>query len=520
MRFDDRLKTVMTQPVVDAHDRTVRWRQLVDLLSRPHDEIDAALLDAALTMVRSGMRTVPKAVRAATARSIAGRAAEPRLLAIFAGDKMEVAAPLLAAAPLDEAGWEIVMQTASEEVATFVQSIRSPRPITPGPAAPEPVAAEPAQPATPEAKPDEAVPSIGEMVARIERLKSKREVEVPREPEPALPEPTSAPVTGPNLFRWECDPSGQIAWVEGAPRGALIGRSLPAEEGAPRELVRAFADRLPFDDAPLSFPAPALEGEWRLSGIPAFSPSDGRFLGYRGVARRDGEEEMPTGPAPGARADAEALRETIHEIKTPLNAIIGFAEIIDGQYLGPAHRNYRSRAAEIVAQARLLLAAIEDLDFAARINAAAPEDRETIDLGEVIPPLVEELIERASARDVQLRLTPVPAHSTCLLHRDLAQRLLRRLLTAVVDAATAGEGIRVEVERVRTGVAISATRPMATAQLSDAQLFDPSFSTGAEGEDSKLGLGFALRLVRGLAKLAGGDLRVSGSDLVLTLPRA
>jgi signal transduction histidine kinase len=55
--------------------------------------------------------------------------------------------------------------------------------------------------------------------------------------------------------------------------------------------------------------------------------------------------------------DAEALRETIHEIKTPLNAIIGFAEIIDGQYLGPAHRNYRQRAAEIVAQARMLLAA-------------------------------------------------------------------------------------------------------------------------------------------------------------------
>ena len=28
------------------------------------------------------------------------------------------------------------------------------------------------------------------------------------------------------LFRWECGPSGEIAWVEGAPRGPLIGRSL------------------------------------------------------------------------------------------------------------------------------------------------------------------------------------------------------------------------------------------------------------------------------------------------------
>ena len=511
MRFDDRLKTVMTQPVVDAHDRTVRWRQLVDLLSRPHDEIDQALLDAALTMVRSGMRVVPKAVRAATARSIAGRAAEPRLLAIFAGDRMEVAAPLLAAAPLDDAGWEIVLAAASKEVAAFVQSIRG----TPA-QAPE-AAAE-------EALPEEPAPSIGEIAARVERAKSRREQPAaPEEPEVSPPqgERPRLPASGSNLFRWECDPSGQIGWVEGAPRGALIGRSLPAEEGAPRELVRAFNDRLPFDDAPLTFPAPALEGEWRLSGIPAFSPADGRFLGYRGVARREGAAEEAGRPAAATavRADAEALRETIHEIKTPLNAIIGFAEIIDGQYLGPAHRNYRSRAAEIVAQARLLLAAIEDLDFAARINAAAPEERESIDLGDIIPPLAEELAERGAGRDVQLRLTPVPAHSTCLLQRDLAQRLLQRLLTAGIDAASPGEAVRVEVERVRTGISVSMTRPMTTSHLSDAQLFDPSFSTSAEGEDSRLGLGFALRLVRGLAKLAGGDLRISASDFVLTLPK-
>ncbi|HEU4498835.1 MAG TPA: hypothetical protein VFR60_05815, partial [Sphingomicrobium sp.] len=124
MRYDDRLRTVMTQPVADAHDRTVRWRQLVDLLSRPHDELDPALLDAALTMVRSGARSMPKAVRAATARSIAGRAADPRLIAIFASDKMEVAAPLLAAAPLDEGGWALVLREASEEIASFIHTLR------------------------------------------------------------------------------------------------------------------------------------------------------------------------------------------------------------------------------------------------------------------------------------------------------------------------------------------------------------------------------------------------------------
>jgi signal transduction histidine kinase len=511
----------MTQPVADAHDRTVRWRQLVDLLSRPHDEIDPALLDAALTMVRTGMKSVARPIRAATARSIAGRAAEPRLIAIFAGDRLEVAAPLLAAAPLEEGGWAIVLASASEEVADFARTIRGDVAVAPEPV-PEPAVEAPPPAVESPAPADEQVPSIGDMVARIERLKSKREAQpTPDEggfeeshPPVARPEP----VTGPGLFRWECDASGQIGWVEGAPRGALIGRSLPGEEGAPRELVRAFTDRLPFEGAPISLAAPAIEGEWRLSGIPAFSPVDGRFLGYRGIARRDGERDETAGVAAVAAGDAEALRETIHEIKTPLNAIIGFAEIIDGQYLGPAHRSYRLRAAEIVAQARTLLAAIEDLDFAARLQSRAPGEGELSTMAEILPPLAEEWAGQALARGVQLRISPLTSQLRSKLDRDLAARLLKRFIDAVVEAAAGGELVRIDAEESRGRLSISASRPAATAHLSEAQLLDPSYSTGPDGEASRLGLGFALRLVRGLARLARGDLRVSQSEITLILP--
>ena len=503
----------MMQPVADAHDRTVRWRQLVDLLSRPHDEIDPALLDAAITMVQSGVRAVPKAVRAATARSIAGRAAEPRLIAIFAADKLEVAAPLLAAAPLNEEGWATVLASASEEVAAFVNSLRGEAIARP---APEIETAAPAEP-------EEPAPSIGDMVARIERLKNKREDAPP--PEETLPVSSAAAESqaasvGSNMFRWECDASGQIGWVEGAPRGALIGRSLPAEEGAPRELVRAFTDRLPFDDTAVTLPTPALEGGWRLSGIPAFSPTDGRFLGYRGIARREGTDiAEPVAPrSPAAVADAEALRETIHEIKTPLNAIIGFAEIIDGQYLGPAHRNYRQRAAEIVAQARMLLAAIEDLDFAARMQRGEGGEAIT-DLSEVLPPIAEELGNRAMTRDVRLRIVTSLGSLRCGVEPELARKMLNRLIGAAVEDAPDGQQVEVDVRETRKQMTISVTRPVSTRHLSDDQVMDPSFQ-GDGAPASRLGLGFALRLVRGLARLAGGDLKLTPAEFQLVLPGA
>jgi signal transduction histidine kinase len=229
---------------------------------------------------------------------------------------------------------------------------------------------------------------------------------------------------------------------------------------------------------------------------------------------------MVSAKTPSPTGDPETLRETIHEIKTPLNAIIGFAEIIDGQYLGPAHRNYRQRAAEIVAQARMLLAAIEDLDFAARLQTRQPGEGEAAPLAEIIPPLAEELSGQALARNVQMRMAPQLAQLRSKLDRDLAVRLLKRFLGAVIDAAEPHETIHVDAKEGRGRLAISVGRPSATLHLGDSQLFDPSFATAAEGEGSNLGLGFALRLVRGLARLAGGELSLSASELTLILPLA
>ena len=128
-------------------------------------------------------------------------------------------------------------------------------------------------------------------------------------------------------------------------------------------------------------------------------------------------------------ADPDSLRELVHEIKTPLNAIIGFAEIIEGQYLGPADRGYRDRAAEIVRQARLLLNAIDDLDFAAKVHSASGAERERVDLGA--------LIEREAAE-----LSGIAARGGAVLEVirprfEVARRSSRSLPTGCCSACSA-----------------------------------------------------------------------------------
>lgn len=511
MRFDDRLATVLSQPVGSPHDRAVRWRQLVDLVARSNGHADRALLGQAINLIRTDRPAIREPIRAAAARSIAGSPIPLALLTVFAADKLAVAAPLIASASLTGEALADLRAVASPDVRRFLDSLSRPPETEP-----------PAKPAA------EHVPSISDVVARIERLRSSREA-----PPPPLPAPTPAPPVEParrapdypvpGLFRWECGAGGEIEWVEGAPRGPLIGRSIAVaepDEGVDDCVERAFVIRAPFRDCLLELGDDGLmAGEWQISGAPAFALGDGRFIGYRGIARRGQPEPelLPLRPAGRMPSGHDALREMIHEIKTPLNAIIGFAEIIDGQYFGPAHRRYRERAAEIVTNARSLLEAAEDLDFVARLQSARVTASDGTDFASFFPGFAEALLARAAALGVELRLDAPDTAGTCMLEPELTERLLRRFTDAILAASAAGEQLTFRVRRFDDRIAIGVTRPKATILAAREDLLDPEFTIGG-ADRALLGLGFSLRLINGLVAIAGGGLDIDEGQFTLSMP--
>jgi hypothetical protein len=350
-----------------------------------------------------------------------------------------------------------------------------------------------------------AIPSISDVVARIERLRQSREVG----------ETTPAVGTGWNdkarLFRWECNESGEIDWVEGIPRGALVGQSIAQSGsggGVDRSVERAFQTRAPFHDGLLELPDDAATGgSWRISGVPAFERSTGRFAGYRGVAERP-----DLGSSAAALAgNPDSLRELAHEIKTPLNAIIGFAEIITGEYLGPAGSRYRERASEIVAQARLLLGAIEDLDFAAKIHSSNGAAKARTDIGGLLERLVEAIREVASERGIEIEASIATGELDAAIQAEVAERLILRMCSAVVARASQGEKLRLTVGRDGDHVIVAIGRPRAMAGMCDNALFGTA--------SDAMSPGFPLRLARGLAQTAGAALVADDRGILLLFPR-
>ncbi|WP_265529834.1 sensor histidine kinase [Sphingomicrobium marinum] len=523
MRFDDRIATILTLPGSDPHDVAVRWRQLVDVVSRagPDEETSAPFI-AALAVIRADAERVPLAARAAAARAIAGRPLSDDLIAVFAADRLAVNAPILAAVADNASLRERLLKVAGNDTRRFLETLSGEEDHEEETQKNEEAKEEPIkEPApAPDVAPSGDPISIQDMVNRIEghlqagRVASGTDVSVapepisPPKPAPAATPSTTAPASEPAAqsarFSWTSDRDGEITHVEGAPRAALIGRDLTS--GAPEAMRRALAANKAFADIIL----PAMGADWRWNGTPV-TDADGNFAGYEGYAERRVEA-----PAQGAsKRDPQSLRELAHEIRTPLNAIIGFAEIIDGEYLGPADTPYRQRAAHIVAQARILLGAIEDLDFAARLQAGQ-EDEKPTPLGELIKPFKP--VWKAAAKDRGVGLS-VPKRKTmqdAVIDAGLAGRLIDRVMTSLIGAAEEAQhtGLLHDIERDHVRIAF--LRPASLAGLAATDLLDPALDF-----DGKLvGLGFSLRLVRGLARIAAGDLIVDRDALILILPRA
>jgi signal transduction histidine kinase len=542
LRFDDMLATVLAQPDADRSARAAKWRQLVDLLAQPRAHSASDRLEEALTFLRAHREEIPSQIRREIAQSLGGRRTSPLLLRFFGEDSPAIAAPVIGTAQLPAEEWLELLPSMGPTARALLRHRRDLHPeveqalaafgssdfVLSGGVPDSGSGHDGAGSFNPAPEGGEA--QIRELVARIEAFKRGQ-----RMPDRERPEVQELPLV--ENFRWETGPDGVIIWVEGTPRGPLIGQTIasfagPTGFGVDGQAAGAFEKRAPFRDARLRIAGSgSVAGDWRISGVPFFEPRRGSFLGYRGSARRPRLDEVAapansakTGGLFGTNVPADSLRQLIHELRTPLNAILGFAEMIDGQYMGPAALGYRSRAKEIIEQAGRLLSAVDDLDTAARIET----DRLTledsnVDAGALLSTLRDAYAHIAGQRNAAISVTVAENLPEARVEPALAERMFARLLAATIGLAEEGETISATMAMGESAagklLCLSIDRPRAILGKEEAALLDPGYSPDGDWPGApSLGLGFALRLVRNLADAVGGMLVVGEERFFLYLP--
>lgn len=536
MRFDDRLATVLRHRAAGERAARTQFRQLLDLMGNRRHGRDESLLAAAWLRLAALGETLPLAERSAMIREPGLRFRNPELALHLAADEPEVAAAALAVARLDEDEWEALIPRLPVRARGFLRLRRDlprkavallerlgvrdralPLPDSPvaGAAARSetdlvlrvsPAPREPANDAEgPENPPKDS--EIGALVRRIEAFRKARSG--PREDAPQLPlgdHEGSRPSLA--VFAFTTDSEGRIDWAEPKVAPMVVGALVdPARKSAARH-------RQPLRREPVELDgAPAIAGDWIVDAAPRFTNPGGHFYGYAGKFRRP----PPPVSVPARDEEADGIRQLLHELRTPVNAIQGFAEVIQQQLFGPVPHEYRALAAGIAGDAARMLAGFDELDRLALLEAGAlPLESGACDFAEIAARLTSQLQGVLRSRTAAFELDLPDGEAQVPLARNEAEALAWRLLATLAGAVAAGESLAIAVVRGREQLHLRCDLPATLAARSD--LFAPGARTGGAVSAGTFGAGIALRLARAEARAAGGDLVREEDRIVLSLP--
>jgi len=217
------------------------------------------------------------------------------------------------------------------------------------------------------------------------------------------------------------------------------------------------------------------------------------------------------------------IAEVVHEIRTPLTAILSYAELLDRQDLRPGNRQQFHQIIQQEAE-RVNRLIGQFLDAARLESGRVIMKREPLALGEIISQTIAVIRPQAATR--QMRVTSTIPENIPTLVGD-AQRLhqvLLNLLSNAVKYSTPGTDIHVtcRVEPEQLVVAVADSGP-GISQEYHASLFQ-RFSRVPGSEKRATGSGLGLNIARQIVEAHGGRIWVEsvvgqGSTFSFSLPR-
>lgn len=542
MQFDDRLATVLRSSAGGEAASRTQLRQLLDLLGSMTGTEAGPAIDAAYARLDELVQQIPGAVQSKIIREPGLRLRNPALVAHLAHSEPQAAAAVMATAKLTDAEWTRLIprlplvargllrhrRNLPASAVQMLQRLGVQDLVLPEPAREVATAPPPKTPPAPNTAPlaDDAAQGISRLVRRIEEFqRARRDTTAPQPAAPHLPMDGLAQPEATQRHRrfdFTTDAAGTVTWADVLWAPLVVGLSLAATgiagaaplDGATRGRM---ARRQPIMAAPVQLDgAPLVAGAWQMDAVPAFCPIGGAFTGYRGQMRRPAQ--APTAAAAPPNPQADRMRQVLHELRTPVNAVQGFAEIIQQQLFGPVPNEYRALAAAVAVDAARLLGAFEDMDRLARLeNHALDLNEGTSDLREITADLLRRLEGVLRPRSAQIELRVSGSPFTVPLDNGDAQMLVWRMLATLAGALAPGETILLDLAGDGHTVRLQAELPLTMAD--EADIFAGGTSAHARAVSAGMfGTGFTLRLARAEAEGIGGRLERHDELLTLSLP--
>jgi PAS domain S-box-containing protein len=361
-------------------------------------------------------------------------------------------------------------------------------------------------------------------------------------------------------FRVMADTAPVMIWMSGAdklctffnkPWLDFTGRPLEAEFGNgwtegvhPEDLehclqtyVACFEARRPFG---IDYRLRRHDGQYRWifdQGVPRVS-SSGKFLGYIGscvdvTERKQAEAEREKlGEEQAARAVAEAasrakdefLAMVSHELRSPLSAILSYAQLLR---IGPVDIDRINRAVTVIERnAKAQIQIIEDLLDSARITTGKLRiEPALIDLVPVLQTAVDTVRPAASAKGVTLVLDCEPKPTEALGDPARLQQIVSNLLTNGIKFTPEGGRVSLAMKHDAGQIRIIVSDTGEGIEPGFLPFLFQRFSQADTSSGRRFGgLGLGLSLVKDLVELHGGTISAQsegvgrGATFTVTFP--
>jgi two-component system, chemotaxis family, CheB/CheR fusion protein len=275
-------------------------------------------------------------------------------------------------------------------------------------------------------------------------------------------------------------------------------------------------------------------GRWYLTRVLPYRSTSNRIEGVvitfiEITGRKQAEEglrQAKEAAEQASEAKSQFLAVMSHELRTPLTGVLGFAELLEREVLGPMSEQQRTALVRIKACSWHLVGIIDEILTFSRVEAGKEElHKEEVDLAKVAREVVEVVGMQADARGLELRLEP-PGGAVVV--RTDPGKVRQVLLNLVGNAVryTASGSVAVEIDQsepewlqihVRdTGLGIAAE--------DQERIFEPFTQLDSSHTRTGGGTGLGLAICRRLGRLLEGEVSLSsvvgqGSVFSLRIPR-
>jgi PAS domain S-box-containing protein len=227
------------------------------------------------------------------------------------------------------------------------------------------------------------------------------------------------------------------------------------------------------------------------------------------------------------RSKTEFLANMSHETRTPLNAIIGFSQVIAGEMLGPIGTpKYIGYAHDILVSAEHLLGIINDILDLSKLEAGKLDlAEEVIELAKTMEDLLQLADAKARASEVRIVLRCEAGVPPLLADARKVKQIVLNLLINAIKFSHAGGEVAIVLRTLSGAVTIEVIDHGIGMDAEEVALAMTRFGQVASAWTRKHdGTGLGLPLAIGLTEIHGGTLVVRstkgvGTTVTVAFPR-